>query len=83
MTITSEDLRTNLMDDIKGVIEYWIELDQPCNEKISGVVHSVLCLLDGVGGFDYAVDLHCIDEHGHTVGIISTMLHEYLYPLQR
>jgi hypothetical protein len=92
-----EELRDDFMDTCRALADYWasdvIEA-RTCHERLSGLVHSILCIFDGVSGgmpaFDITASPHPDDKEYHRSGgenwiepgtVINgdVMLHELLY----
>ena len=93
---TPEEIRGDFMDTCRHLVDYWasdvIQRDT-CHERLSGLLHSFLCIFDGVSGgmpaFDIVASPHPDDKEYHrsegedwiepgTV-INDCMLHELLY----
>jgi hypothetical protein len=93
---TAEELRDNFMDTCRNLVDYWasVQVDRDTrHERLSGLLHSFLCIFDGVSGgmpaFDIVASPHPDDREFHrsegedwiepgTV-INDCMLHELLY----
>ena len=98
---TPEELRADFMDHCRAIADYWAGsgiqhqdgTSYSCHERLSGLLHSFLCIFDGVSGgmpaFDIVASPHPDDKEYHrsegenwiepgTV-INGTMLHELLY----
>lgn len=92
---TPDDLRDDFIHQCKAMVDYWAEEPVESREQLSGLLHSILCIIDGVsGGFPVALDLVCrphpddkayMQAEGEdwiedgTVINESSMLHELLY----
>jgi hypothetical protein len=80
--MTSE-LERELIDEIRGAVEYWRREEQvDKNEALSGLAHSILCILDGVSGGEYGYLLvpEPWADNGEAIPSIgNSMLHELLY----
>lgn len=93
---TADEMRDEFMDAVRCAVAYWAkESRQPdCVDKLSGLAHSLLCLIDGVTAGFPALDLVCSphpdDEEFYKsegedwvpAGAVineSAMLHEMLY----
>lgn len=57
---TAEEIREISLDCLDGDVKFWKQVDGYSDEdKLRGLVHSVLCLIDGVAGkFPAALYLH-------------------------
>jgi hypothetical protein len=98
---TPEELRDEFMDTCRATADYWATTDAKhqdgtpysCHERLSGLVHSILCIFDGVSvglpAFDITAQPHPDDKEYHrsegedwiepgTV-INDCMLHDLLY----
>jgi hypothetical protein len=93
---TPEELRDDFMNTCRALADYWASdavQDRTCHGRLSGLVHSILCIFDGVSGgmpaFDITASPHPDDKEYHrsegedwiepgTV-INDCMLHELLY----
>jgi hypothetical protein len=94
--VTPEELRVHFLDTCRALAGYWASdavKNATCHERLSGLVHSILCIFDGVNGglpaFDIVAQPHPDDKEYHrsegenwiepgTV-INDCMLHELLY----
>ena len=47
-----EKLQNDFLEEIKNIIEYWNSVNESSKDKINGVAHSILSLIDGCNG-DY------------------------------
>lgn len=55
---TKEELASCLVNHFKNLAFYWSKQEGSKKDICEGVVHSILCTLDGVsGGFPCAIDL--------------------------
>lgn len=97
---TPEEIRGDFLDTCRALADYWAGgqthpdgTTYTCHERLSGLLHSVLCIFDGVSvglpAFDIVASPHPDDKEYHrgegedwiepgTV-INDTMLHELLY----
>ncbi len=59
--VTAAELRDDFMDSCRGLVDYWSaeNIDRATvHERLSGLLHSVLCLIDGASsGFPCAITL--------------------------
>lgn len=94
---TAAELRDEFLDCCRAAADYWAGpavSSQSCEDRVRGLLHSVLCVIDGVSGGMHAFDLvaapHPDDkayyqENGEnwsepgTVINKSDYLHELLY----
>lgn len=97
---TAEEIRRDFMDTLRALADYWagkggsnVPGERTCHERLQGLVHSVLCIFDGVSGglpaFDIVARPHPDDKAYHIAEgedwiedgtvINDTMLHEFLY----
>jgi hypothetical protein len=93
---TAEELQDDFMAQCRILVHYWDTVkDVPQRERLSGLLHSVLVMIDGQsGGWECALDLVCrphpddkayhIDEGSNWIedGTIlndTDLLHELLY----
>ena len=91
---TPEELRDHFMDTCRALADFWAGVEErTCHERLTGLVHSILCIFDGVNGglpaFDIVASPHPDDkEYQRSEGedwiepgtvINDTMLHELLY----
>ena len=93
---TAAELRDEFMDMCRGAVGYWAEpgLDRDCTGRLQGLLHSILCIIDGVTmgihGFDLVAAPHSEAKEFHrgegenwsepgTVINGDVMLHEHLY----
>jgi hypothetical protein len=94
---TPEELRDEFMDTCRALADYWVGplVERgTCHERLSGFLHSVLCIFDGVSGglpaFDITASPHPDDKEycraegedwiePGTVINDDCMLHEMLY----
>jgi hypothetical protein len=93
---TAQELRDDFMDTCRDLADYWASPQVPretCHERLQGLLHSLLCLIDGVSGewpaFDLVARPHPDDKAYHQAEgenwiedgtvINDTMLHELLY----
>jgi hypothetical protein len=98
---TAEEVRAGFLNTCRDLADYWAEprithdggAAYTCHERLSGFLHSVLCVFDGVNGgmpaFDIVASPHPDDKEFHrsegddwiepgTV-INDCMMHELLY----
>lgn len=93
---TPEEIRGDFLDTCRALADYWAGDSvqaRTCHERLSGLLHSVLCIFDGVNGglpaFDIIASPHPDDKEYHrgegedwiepgTV-INDCMMHELLY----
>jgi len=95
--VTDVELRDRFMSTCRAYVDYWasdlIDRDS-VHDRLSGLLHSFLCILDGVNGglpgFDLAASVHPADkdfrralgENWIEPGMVINgcdMLHEILY----
>ena len=93
---TPEEIRDDFLDTCRNLADYWAGpgVDRgTCHERLSGLVHSILCIFDGVNGgmpaFDIVASPHPDDKEFHRAEgedwiepgtvINDCMLHELLY----
>lgn len=60
--LTPAELRNEFMDSCRNIVDYWaseeIAIDRSVHGRLSGALHSFLCLIDGVSsGFPSAITL--------------------------
>lgn len=91
-----EEVRDDFMDTCRALADYWASPQVArgsCHERLSGLLHSILCVFDGVSGglpaFDIAASPHPDDkefcrgegedwiEPGTVIN--DCMLHDLLY----
>jgi hypothetical protein len=94
--ITADELQRDFLEDCRGLVDYWAgpNVDRAsCYERMQGLLHSFLCIIDGVSGempaFDLVARPHPDDKAYHQAEgenwiedgtvINDTMLHELLY----
>ena len=93
---TAEEIRDDFMDTCRSLVDYWASPQvgrDTCHERLSGLLHSILCIFDGVSSgmpaFDIVASPHPDDKEYHrgegedwiepgTV-INDCMLHDLLY----
>lgn len=93
---TADEIRDRFMDTCRASVDFWAGDDierGSVHERLSGLLHSLLCIFDGVSGgmpaFDLAASPHPDDKQYHqdegenwiepgTV-INDCMLHELIY----
>lgn len=91
-----EEVRDDFMNTCRSLADFWAgdgAAGKSCQERLQGLLHSILCIFDGVSGglpaFDIVARPHPDDKEYHrsegedwiepgTV-INDTMLHELLY----
>ena len=89
-----EEIRSDFLDTCRHLTDYWADVDRgTCHERLTGLLHSILCIFDGVSSgmpaFDIVASPHPDDKEYHrsegedwiepgTV-INDCMLHELLY----
>lgn len=44
---TEEEIRAEFLGTINNLIDYWDTVDTSTKEKLQGITHSILCILDG------------------------------------
>jgi len=94
---TPEEIRGDFLDTCRGLADYWasdaIQGSYTCHERLSGLLHSILCIFDGVSmgmpAFDIVASPHPDDkEYFRDEGedwiepgtvINDCMLHDLLY----
>lgn len=93
---TAEKIRADFLDTCRATVDYWAgpQVDRgTCHERMSGLLHSLLCIFDGVSGgmpaFDIVARPHPDDKEFHRgegedwiePGTVmnDAMLHEMLY----
>ncbi len=46
---TAEEVKEQFLDHLRGLVPYWAKVEgRTVEEKLSGLLHSVLCIFDGV-----------------------------------
>ena len=63
---TKEEVRKQFLDTVRGIVDYWEHVPNPCGTRESGVAFSILGMLDGVNagipGFVVAPSPHPDDR---------------------
>jgi len=67
---TDQEITDSFMRQLVAYINYWAEIDnRPAREKLEGLTHSILCILDGCSaalpGFIVAPVTHPDDKKYH------------------
>jgi hypothetical protein len=66
---TEEEARALFLDQVEGIVRFWSTVDTPCDDRVDGVVFSILSLIDGVAvgspGFRVTPDPHPNDRAYH------------------
>jgi hypothetical protein len=92
---TPEEIRSDFLDTCRALADYWATVpnEATCHGRLSGLLHSILCIFDGVSGgltaFDIVASPHPDDKEYHQAEgedwiepgtvINDCMLHELLY----
>lgn len=45
--LTADEMRASVLGHLRVMVDYWDGLDKPSREKLGGLVHSILVMLDG------------------------------------
>lgn len=68
---TEDEMRARFLDTVRAQVKYWQEQSTYTdpNDRISGMAHSLLSLLDGsvgmIPGFKLIPNAHCEDQQWH------------------
>lgn len=73
-----EEKIEEFMDAIREVILYWdSQKDRSSKEKMEGLSHSILCMLDGMSG-SYDGNIHTLAKLGK-----DFMFHDFFYKKEK
>lgn len=65
---TKEETREMFLAELEDKVTYWRNLKTPATDPFDGLLHSILCVIDGVAGlpsFDITVRPHSDDKKFH------------------